>query len=101
MSVTNDMNKKGAKRLTAVTSLRWKEPTSDRSRFATQFIADYSNPKAVIPDNRKNVLIEASTGPRGNRDGHMSINPSTNRSAVFGPMRNVFLGSSEDDPANF
>jgi hypothetical protein len=92
-------------RVGAGTVIRYKEPTSRMALYNTQFVVDYSEFQKHTPDMRKGILIESSTGPRKTKgrgvDNRQSINPSTNRSCVFGPMRDVFLGSSPDQKGNF
>ena len=100
-----EMSRKQALRVSGGTVLRWKEPTSNRALFNTQFVHDYSQFQKLTPDIRKGVLIEASSGPKKSKtrsdDNRQSINPSCNRSQVFGSMKGVFLGSSSDQKGNY
>jgi hypothetical protein len=82
---------------------RYREPPNpgcaDRM---TQYIFDYKNLKSWIPDNRAKTLVEAGPGPKGVKNVRtQSSNPSTNRSASYGPIRGVNLGATPDDPGKF
>jgi hypothetical protein len=102
MGAKSDVSKKGSLQLSGITVERYREPTSSLHRVMTQYVQDYSTFQKHTPDNRKGVLVEASTGPRGRKSNTMqSINPCCNRSLVFGPAGRSNLGSSSDEPGNY
>lgn len=77
---------------------RYRTPTNPHTaKFMTQYVADYSNQKAFIPDNNRKALMEATQGVS---NGMRSTNTS-GRTAALGPLSRAFLGASPDDPANF
>lgn len=89
----NEINKKGAVRTSGMTVQRYKEPTSDRVRFQTQFIADYGIQQAAVP-----VGIGSATQ---NKNRTMRTMNSNGRSSCCGPIANAFHGSAPKDRGNF
>ena len=99
-----ELGLKKSVQLSSVSQLRWKEPTSQRVRANMQFVHDYSQFQQHTPDMRKGILVEASSGPckgKAKSSNKQSINPSSNRSSIFGPTRTAFLGSAGDNKGNY
>jgi hypothetical protein len=102
MTAKREVSKKGSLQLSGITVLRYREPTSGLHKVQTQYVVDYSNFQKHTPDNRKGVLVEASTGTKGRKSNSMqSINPCCNKSLVFGPTTRASLGTGPDDPNNY
>jgi hypothetical protein len=93
----NDFNEKQSKFLSGLTTIRYREPTSTSAKFMTQYVVDYSNQKAHIPDRDGKALMEA-TNVRDRK--HRNINNS-GKSCAMGPLSRAFIGSSPDDPNNY
>jgi hypothetical protein len=95
--VKNEFKEKQSKFLSGLTTIRYREPTSKNAKFMTQYVADYSNQQAHIPDVNKKALVEATLG---NKRRTMTLNKS-GKACTMGPIGSAFIGSSPDDPANY
>ena len=89
----NEIKKKGAVQTAGMTVMRYKEPTSDLLRFQTQFVADYSQQRAHVP----NVICKAT---QQKTHGNVTMNRS-GTSACSGAIKDAFHGSAPKDRGNF
>lgn len=88
-----EIKKKGAVQVSGGSVMRYKEPTSDLVRFQTQYVANYRDQQAHVP----NVICKATQLRAGKK---VTINRS-GKSACCGPIKDAFHGSAPKDRGNF
>ena len=80
------------------TVYRFREPTNPAlAKHMTQYVVDYSQQAAHIPNRIKKAMVEATQG----HDHKCATTNKSGRSAVFGPAAGVQLGSSLDEAGNY
>ena len=96
--MANFTKDRSALQVSGNTVFRFREPTNPAmAKHMTQYVVDYSQQAAHIPNRIKKVMIEAT---QGHERKNATINRS-GRSAVFGPAAGVQLGSSPDEAGNY
>ena len=94
-SITNGRQ---ALQVSGSTVFRFREPTNpEMAKLMTQFVVDYSQQSAHIPNSDKRVLIEATHGV----DFPLATTNKSGRSSVFGALGRAEIGTSIKDAGKF
>lgn len=94
-SITNGRQ---ALQVSGSTVFRFREPTNpEMAKRMTQFVVDYSQQSAQIPNSNKRVLVEATHGV----DFPLDTTNKSGRSSVFGALGRAEIGGSPDETGQF